>query len=321
MLRWRLLAAASILTPLALLLIADVHWNGGIPGTMGHSARLVIDDGGDRRAARSAGRPRRGGPPTWAVYLGSSLLFLAGGLPVAQGLFGVAVPLSASLELLGCSAATLAGAVMLLFGVEMSRYRDPGRSVAQLALAAFVVVYPGLFMSLLAQLRFVHNNAWGMAALVSLVWVVKFSDTCAYTAGRMFGRHKMSPRLSPGKTIEGAIGALLGAAFASWVYFHFLIPCGVPRSRQLACTRGAASATAWRSAVPAWWAIWPSRWSNGTCNGKTPAAGCLVWEESSTFSIRCCWPPPSPCSAGWRESWDPVMPCTILAIVLDARDV
>ena len=223
MLRWRLLAAASILTPLALLLYADVHWNGGVPGiwviplgwllTMAATAELL-----DLLTALD------GRPSGWAVYLGSSVLFLAGCLPVAQGLFGVAVPLSASLELLGCSAVALTCAATLLFGVEMCRYRDPGRSVARLAVALFVVVYPGLFMSLLAQLRFVHSNAWGMAALISLVWVVKFSDTCAYAAGRTFGRHKMSPRLSPGKTIEGAIGALLGAAFASWVYFQFLIP-------------------------------------------------------------------------------------------------
>ena len=223
MLRWRLLAAASILTPLALLLWADVHWNVGVPGiwviplgwllTMAATAELL-----DLLTALD------GRPSGWAVYLGSSVLFLAGCFPVAQGLFGVALPLSASLELLGCSAVALACAVILLFGVEMSRYRDPGHSVARLALALFVVVYPGLFMSLLAQLRFVQSNAWGMAALISLVWVVKFSDTCAYAAGRMFGRHKMSPRLSPGKTMEGAIGALLGAACASWVYFHFLIP-------------------------------------------------------------------------------------------------
>ena len=93
MLRWRLLAAASILTPLALLLYADVHWNGGVPGiwviplgwllTMAATAELL-----DLLTALD------GRPSGWAVYLGSSVLFLAGCLPVAQGLFGVAVPLS-----------------------------------------------------------------------------------------------------------------------------------------------------------------------------------------------------------------------------------
>lgn len=227
MLRWRLLAAASILTPLALLLVADVRWNGGVPGlwvvplgwllTMAATAELLdmLSVLGWRPAART-------------VYLGSSVLFLSGCLPVLQVLAGVPVPLSASLALLGCSAAALAGVWMLLLAVEMARYREPGESVKRLALAGFVVVYPGFFMSLLAQLRFVHDNAWGMAALISLAWVVKFSDTCAYTAGRLFGRHKMSPRLSPGKTIEGALGGLGGAALAAWVFFDVLLPWVLP---------------------------------------------------------------------------------------------
>jgi phosphatidate cytidylyltransferase len=48
---------------------------------------------------------------------------------------------------------------------------------------------------------------------------VKACDTGAYTFGRLFGRHKMSPVISPGKTIEGAVGGLLAACAASYVVF------------------------------------------------------------------------------------------------------
>jgi phosphatidate cytidylyltransferase len=47
-------------------------------------------------------------------------------------------------------------------------------------------------------------------------------DTGAYTLGRLMGRHKMAPRLSPGKTWEGAAGAALFAVFGSWAVFNLI---------------------------------------------------------------------------------------------------
>ena len=47
-----------------------------------------------------------------------------------------------------------------------------------------------------------HDNAWGLAALLSVMIVVKVSDSGAYAVGRKFGRRKMSPKLSPKKTVE-----------------------------------------------------------------------------------------------------------------------
>jgi phosphatidate cytidylyltransferase len=70
----------------------------------------------------------------------------------------------------------------------------------------------------IAQLRM----AFGIGALASLVIVVKMGDTGAYTIGRLFGRHKMAPLVSPGKTIEGAVGAIVFACVGAWLSFHFL---------------------------------------------------------------------------------------------------
>ena len=49
-------------------------------------------------------------------------------------------------------------------------------------------------------------------------------DTGAYTVGRLIGRHKMAPLISPGKTIEGALGALAFSCLGSWAAFKWIVP-------------------------------------------------------------------------------------------------
>ncbi len=58
----------------------------------------------------------------------------------------------------------------------------------------------------------------GRYYVLYFVLVTKFSDTGAYVIGSLFGRHKMIPRISPGKTWEGFAGALLTATGASVVF-------------------------------------------------------------------------------------------------------
>ena len=58
----------------------------------------------------------------------------------------------------------------------------------------------------------------------SLVISAKCGDIGAYTLGRLFGKKKMMPRLSPGKTWAGAWGAILGAGFGAIIWLQLATP-------------------------------------------------------------------------------------------------
>jgi phosphatidate cytidylyltransferase len=58
-----------------------------------------------------------------------------------------------------------------------------------------------------AMMRLQSISAWLLLAAMALVWV---ADVAAYFTGRAFGRHKLAPRISPGKTWEGVAGAVVG---------------------------------------------------------------------------------------------------------------
>ena len=85
---------------------------------------------------------------------------------------------------------------------------------AQLMAGVFsVTVIPYAFSAFLRIHTVGHRGFLLLPLLFSFA-----SDTSAYFAGRAFGRHKLAPHVSPNKTVEGAVGGLLGDALAGAVF-------------------------------------------------------------------------------------------------------
>jgi len=72
-------------------------------------------------------------------------------------------------------------------------------------LAGALVVWPTWFAFVMLR----DASPWLLLAVAAIVWI---ADIAAYFAGRRFGRHKLAPHVSPGKTWEGVAGALAGVA-------------------------------------------------------------------------------------------------------------
>ncbi len=111
--------------------------------------------------------------------------------------------------------------VLALFALAAYRYREPGRSMETLGAELLIVSYVGALLGVATQLRWVAGDSAGYLVIGSLVVVTKGGDVGAYFLGRMFGKRKMTPLLSPGKTWAGGGGALVGSALSSVLWFAF----------------------------------------------------------------------------------------------------
>ena len=79
------------------------------------------------------------------------------------------------------------------------------------------VAYLGLLGTFTIQMRWFAGPYHGIIPLVFLFATAKGADTGAYTVGRLAGRHKLWPTLSPNKTVEGAVGGMIFAVVASLI--------------------------------------------------------------------------------------------------------
>jgi phosphatidate cytidylyltransferase len=94
------------------------------------------------------------------------------------------------------------------------------RSGVARGIAGVLVLLPAWAALVLLHERF------GPGYVILLMLVIWGADTGAYFAGRAFGRHKLAPRVSPGKTWEGVAGGAVLALLVAWVGTYWIEPVG-----------------------------------------------------------------------------------------------
>jgi phosphatidate cytidylyltransferase len=228
MLRWRLVSAGVILSLLLALAALDYLQIAGAPpgGWLVWCLLLVTVLATEECLSLLSAKDLR--PVPWPVYAGTLGVALAFALPMFLKLIDQSIAASYAMS---PPLVALALASTLVLVAEMWRFHAPGQHVVHIALAVFTIVYVGVLGGFMTELRILDNdNAKGMTALVSLLLVAKSSDVGAYLIGRATGRTKMTPRLSPGKTVEGACGGIVTACLTSWAFFQFVAPQLMQRS-------------------------------------------------------------------------------------------
>jgi phosphatidate cytidylyltransferase len=220
MLRWRLIFGALFISALVLFCWLDAVVITSRPGVFLLPVALMVSWAAvvemlDIFNAR--GRK----PQAWVLFCGVLGTVLLAGLPVLWPGAASENPFVGPGRVAGGLAI---GLILALVG-ELHRFDGRWHTTINLGLAAFTILYLGGLMGFIVLVRAVGwtgsspNGQMGMLALVSLIATVKMSDSGQYLVGRLIGRHKLSPVVSPGKTWEGAVGGVVFAVGTAWLVF------------------------------------------------------------------------------------------------------
>ncbi|PKO58670.1 MAG: phosphatidate cytidylyltransferase [Betaproteobacteria bacterium HGW-Betaproteobacteria-19] len=142
---------------------------------------------------------------------------LCGVLGALSGLGGASAPVIGLLAPLYLASA-LFWVLVIPFWLRLKwRLSSAGMAIV---VGLVVMVPPALALAHLRQL-----GPWLLLAVMAMVWV---ADIAAYFSGRAFGRHKLAPGISPGKTWEGAFGAAAGVSVFGYVLVFFFAAFEMP---------------------------------------------------------------------------------------------
>ena len=139
-------------------------------------------------------------------------------------------PVNCPLGFFGWAMSGVVLAMVIAFLLEMKDYNSTlasghGEVIDRLGRSALVFVYLSMLFGFLVPHRLLQdNNGLGLVAVIGLIATVKLSDSFAYFVGKSYGTIKLAPRLSPGKTLQGSLGALVGGCVAMAIVVYFVTP-------------------------------------------------------------------------------------------------
>jgi phosphatidate cytidylyltransferase len=113
--------------------------------------------------------------------------------------------------------------ILFVLGLCVRQFvsRSTIAGIAAISATLFGLMYVPWLLNFVQKINF-FPGVDGKFYVLYFIVVTKFSDTGAYAVGSLIGRHKMIPRISPGKTWEGFGGAIFFSTAASLVFAHFL---------------------------------------------------------------------------------------------------
>lgn len=116
--------------------------------------------------------------------------------------------------------------ILFVLGLCLRQFFAKSNQAGILAISTtlFGLMYVPYLLNFMQKINFFPGgpNFHGQYYLLYFILITKLSDTGAYAVGSLIGRHKMIPRISPGKTWEGFGGAILVSTLGSLTFVHFL---------------------------------------------------------------------------------------------------
>ena len=131
-------------------------------------------------------------------------------LPLTLGIVAAALyPLS--VHFFGLSGALMVSLVLLLALIVWYVFWMRAR-IPDVGVSFFGAAYCGMLLSGLVVVRQALPHPWGGVLVLGIFFSVWANDSFAYLVGSKFGKHKLAPVVSPKKTVEGAVGGVVGGA-------------------------------------------------------------------------------------------------------------
>jgi len=109
---------------------------------------------------------------------------------------------------------SLALILVVIFGYYLVVHEDLNQVLSQISITLLGCIYIGCFFSYAGLLRGLNHGVFWVFFVAGATF---FADTSAYFVGHAFGRHKLAPDVSPGKTIEGLAGGIFGSLGAALI--------------------------------------------------------------------------------------------------------